>query len=90
VTCFVDGHKGRKQDERFFSNKMLDILEFLEHLRFVFDELDPCKLTIVINETNIILKSINIITSRTHTSENMRSNGAFEVLVEMGYGNYDI
>jgi hypothetical protein len=46
-------------------NKVLEILNFLKQLRFVLKQIDPCELAIVINETNIIFKMTNRITSRS-------------------------
>jgi hypothetical protein len=46
-------------------NKVLEILKLLKHLRFMLKQIDPCEHVIVINETNIVFKTTNIITSRT-------------------------
>jgi hypothetical protein len=62
-------------------DKILEVLELLEKLRFVLEHVDPCKFTIVINEANIILKTTNRITHRSPYIRKMSCKGSFEVLV---------
>jgi hypothetical protein len=65
-------------------NKILEFLEFLEHLRLVFKQIDPCKFTKVINESNIVFISSNGITDRTSYIRKISSKGAMETLVDFG------
>jgi hypothetical protein len=42
-------------------NKMLKIMKFLKDIRFIFQQIDPCKLAKIINKTNIVFISSNRI-----------------------------
>jgi hypothetical protein len=46
-------------------NKILELSEFLKHLRFVLEKIDPRKFSIIINESNTIFISSNRLTCRT-------------------------
>jgi hypothetical protein len=46
-------------------NKILELSEFLKHLRFVLEKIDPHKFTIIINESNTIFIFSNRLTCRT-------------------------
>jgi hypothetical protein len=45
-------------------NKIFEFSEFLEHLGLMFEQIDPCEFTKVINEANIIFISSNGVTGR--------------------------
>jgi hypothetical protein len=38
-------------------NMLLEIMEFLKHIRFPFQEIDPSELAIIVNKAHIIFKT---------------------------------
>jgi hypothetical protein len=46
-------------------NKCLELFEFLKNIRFVLKEIDPSKLTKIINKADIVFISSNRLTSGT-------------------------
>jgi hypothetical protein len=44
---------------------LLKLKEYLKHIRFAFEEVKPCKMTISINKANIILMTTNGFLGRT-------------------------
>lgn len=50
---------------KLFLNHSLKFMEFLKNLRFIFQQIDPSKFTVIINEANIILFSPNRLWCRT-------------------------
>jgi hypothetical protein len=45
-------------------NKILKITKFLKHLRLVLEQINPSKLTKIINKTDIVFITINRLTGR--------------------------
>jgi hypothetical protein len=66
---------------------MLKVLEMLENLKFMMGHINPRKFSIIINKTNIKLFLPTEVGAARHTSEKTRSKGAFETLVDLGYGS---
>jgi hypothetical protein len=65
-------------------NKIFEFSEFLEHLGLMFEQIDPCEFTKVINEANIIFISSNGITGRVPYIRKINSKWAVEKLVDFG------
>jgi hypothetical protein len=53
----------------------------------MFERIEPCKLTKIINKGNIIIIVANRARSRAQTSEKINWRGVVETLVDLGNGS---
>jgi hypothetical protein len=65
----------------------LKIMKLLKHFRFMFERIEPCKLTKIINKGNIIIIVANRARSRAQTSEKINWRGVVETHVDLGNGS---
>jgi hypothetical protein len=63
---------------------MLKITKFLKHIRFLFQEINPGELAIIINQTEMIFIMPTEAEAGPQTSENTNLRGKVETLDDLG------
>jgi hypothetical protein len=61
-------------------------MKLMKHIKFVFQEINPCELTKIINEKHIVSKFSNRGGDRAPYIENTSSKGTLDTLVDVGKG----
>jgi hypothetical protein len=69
-------------------NKGLKFKKICENIRFVTQQVNPSKFTIIINKRDMIFFQPKDSMTGPHTSEKMSSKGADDRLEEIEYGNW--
>ena len=59
------GLKGKDFSIKLSFDKFLEVMKFLKNFRLMFYKIDPCELTEIINETNVVFLSSYGFNGRT-------------------------
>jgi hypothetical protein len=64
-------------------NQLVKFMKIMKHVRFVFQEIDPCKFVVIINERDIISETTKEVGIGPQTSKKLGSKGAFDSLNDL-------
>jgi hypothetical protein len=74
--------------KNFLVKKSLDMIlkvtKFPKHIRFLFQEIHPCELAVIINKTHIVFKMTKIL-KMDPIHHKTQAKGEVDTLVDVGY-----